>query len=322
MSTFYYYDEDEKSFIQVEYKPVERFFHTAAQLSLYGIVIAGLLIVLLSTYAGTPAEIALKAENRELLNQLNRTRSSIISLDEQLRLIAKSDNELYRSIFGIEPISEDERMAGVGGSEMIDRFDIYQAESAEILKWTITNLEALERRVNIQKLSFEELKHYYNENQALMRHIPAIRPINSAIVSGFGMRLHPVYRFRRMHEGVDFRARIGTPVYATGDGTITLASRYSTYGLTIMIDHGFGYESLYAHLSAFEAGIRPGRQVKRGDLIGYTGNTGVVEGPHLHYEIHRDGRPVDPLNYMFADISPEEYITFRRIAEENQTSMD
>lgn len=319
MSTFYYYDEDEQSFVQVEYKPVERLVHTVSQLMLYGVVISALIIVGLSTYAGTPAEIALKAENRELLTQLNRTKSSISQLDEQIRRLADNDNELYRELLGMDPISLDERMAGVGGSDMLNRFDIYQAESADLLKWTVSNLESLERRVNIQKLSFEEVKHFYNENQALMMHIPAIRPINSVVISDFGMRMHPVYRFRRMHEGIDFRARIGTPVYATGDGTITLSSRYSTYGLTIKIDHGFGYESLYAHLSAFATGIRPGKKIKRGELIGYTGNTGVVEGPHLHYEIHKDGRAVDPMNYMFADISPEEYNTLRRLAD-NETA--
>jgi murein DD-endopeptidase MepM/ murein hydrolase activator NlpD len=316
LSTFYLYDEESCEFVQVEYKPVDRLFHTASQLILYGVVIAGLLIVLLSTFAGTPSEIALKAENRELLNQLHKTKTAIAGFDEQLKLLAQNDNEIYRSLLGTDPISDDERLAGVGGSDMLNRFDVYQAETSELLKWTISNLESLERRVNIQKLSFEELKQYYNENQELLKHIPAIKPINSAITSGFGMRMHPVYRFRRIHEGVDFRARIGTPIYATGDGVVVLSSRYSTYGLTIKIDHGFGFESLYAHLSAFESGIRPGRRVSRGDLIGYTGNTGVVEGPHLHYEIYKDGRAVNPLDYMFVDISPEEYITFRRMAEE------
>lgn len=316
MSTFYLYDEESCEFVQVEYKPVDRLFHTASQLILYGVVIAGILIVLLSTFAGTPSEIALKAENRELLNQLHKTKTAIAGFDEQLKLLAQNDNEIYRSLLGTDPISDDERLAGVGGSDMLNRFDVYQAETSELLKWTISNLESLERRVNIQKLSFEELKQYYNENQELMKHIPAIKPINSTITSGFGMRMHPVYRFPRTHEGVDFRARIGTPIYATGDGVVVLSSRYSTYGLTIKIDHGFGFESLYAHLSAFESGIRPGRRVSRGDLIGYTGNTGVVEGPHLHYEIYKDGRAVNPLDYMFVDISPEEYITFRRMAEE------
>ena len=315
MSIFYYFDEEEQGFVQVEYKPVERLIHTASQLLLYGVVIAGLLIILLSSYAGTPAEIALKAENRELLTQLNRTKTTISSLNEELNQLAQSDNELYREILGMDPISYDERLAGTGGSDMLNRFDIYQAESSDILKWTVSNLESLERRVNIQKLSFEELKSFYNDNQAMMLQLPAIKPLNSVVISNYGMRMHPVYRFRRMHEGIDFRARIGTPVYATGDGTISLASRYSTFGLTVIIDHGYGFESLYAHLSAYAPGIRANRQIKRGDLIGYTGNTGVVEGPHLHYEIHKDGRAVDPLNYMFADISPEEYTSLRRMTE-------
>lgn len=315
MSIFYYFDEEEQGFIQVEYKPVERLIHTASQFLLYGIVIAGLLIIMLSSYAGTPAEIALKAENRELFTQLNHTKKTISSLNKELSQLAESDNDLYREILGLNPISSDQRLAGTGGSDMLNRFDIYQNESSELLKWTVSNLESLERRVNIQKLSFDEIKSFYNENRAMMLHLPAIKPLNSLIISNYGMRVHPVYRFRRMHEGIDFRARIGTPIYATGDGTISLASRYSTFGLTIIIDHGYGFESLYAHLSAFAPGIKANRKVLRGDLIGYTGNTGVVEGPHLHYEIHKDGIPVDPLNYMFADISPEEYTGLRRMAE-------
>jgi murein DD-endopeptidase MepM/ murein hydrolase activator NlpD len=323
LSTFYYFDEEEQGFVQVEYKPVERLFHTASQLLLYGVVISALLLVLLSTYAGTPAELALKAENKELLLQLNRTRSTILSLDQDLKRLAQTDNELYREMLGIDPISPDERLAGTGGSDELQKFDMYNAESAEVLKWTSSNLESLERRINIQKLSLEEIKQFYNENQQMMMHIPAIRPINSVVISDFGMRLHPVYRFRRMHEGIDFRARIGTPVYATGDGRVSMSSRYSTYGLTVKIDHGYGYESLYAHLSAFAPGMRPGRRVTRGELIGYTGNTGIVEGPHLHYEIHKDGRPVNPLNYMFADISPEEYVTLRRINDsDSQADMN
>ena len=322
MSTFYYYDETEQGFVQVEYKPGERLIHTASQLMLYGLVIAGLLIILLSTYAGTPAEIALKAENKELLSQLTRTQSSIRSLDEDLKLLAQNDNELYRAILGLDEISEDERKAGTGGNDELAKFDIYSRDSAELLKWTVSNLESLERQINLQKLSLEEIKKQYNDNQQMMLHLPAIRPINSVVISDFGMRMHPVYRFRRMHEGIDFRARIGTPVYATGDGRISMASRYSTYGLTVKIDHGYGYESLYAHLSAFAPGMRPGRRVQRGELIGYTGNTGIVEGPHLHYEIYKDGRAVNPLNYMFADVSPEEYVTLRRFNEENEQAIN
>ncbi len=322
MSTFYYYDETEQGFVQVEYKSGERLIHTASQLLLYGLVIAGLLIILLSTYAGTPAEIALKAENKELLSQLTKTQSTIRSLDEDLKLLAKNDNELYRAILGLEEISDDEREAGTGGNDELAKFDIYNRDSAELLKWTVSNLESLERQINLQKLSLEEIKKQYNENQQMMLHIPAIRPINSVVISDFGMRMHPVYRFRRMHEGIDFRARIGTPIYATGDGRISLASRYSTFGLTVKIDHGYGYESLYAHLSAFAPGMRPGRRVQRGELIGYTGNTGIVEGPHLHYEIYKDGRPVNPLNYMFADVSPEEYVTLRRYNEGNELTVE
>jgi murein DD-endopeptidase MepM/ murein hydrolase activator NlpD len=322
LSNYFIFDENECKFVPVMYKPLDRLIHTASQLLLYGIVIAGAAIAVLSNYAGSPAEIALKAENRELLSQLERTRSAIVTLDKKIVTLAEADNELYRTLLGLDPLSYDERQAGVGGADMLSRLDVYNTSTSELMRWTINNLESLERRINVQKLSFEEIKLYYNENQEKMRHIPAIRPINTEITSGFGMRLHPVYRFRRMHEGVDFRARVGTPIHATGDGSIIMAGRNGTYGITIKIDHGFGFESLYAHLSAVEPSVRVGRTISRGDIIGYTGDTGVVEGPHLHYEILRDGKAVDPLNYMFADLSPEEYVAFRRIADESERSLD
>ncbi|KPQ00318.1 MAG: Peptidase, M23/M37 family [Bacteroidetes bacterium HLUCCA01] len=320
--SYYYYDKDECKFVPVQYDAVDRLIHTVSQLLLYGIVISGVVISMIVNYAGTPSEIALRAENRELTSQLRHTRATILQLDEQLDQLVANDNELYRTVLGLDPISMDERMAGTGGSDRIAGLNIYQSDTSELLRWTLGNLESIERRVNIQQLSFEEIKAYYNENQQKLQHIPAIRPINSIITSGFGPRMHPVYRFRRPHEGIDFRARIGTPIYATGDGVISMAGTNGTYGITIKIDHGFGYESLYAHLSGLETGIRTGRRVKRGDLIGFTGDTGVVEGPHLHYEIIRDGRAVDPLYYMFADLSPDEYIAFRRIADTNERSMD
>lgn len=322
MSSFFLYDDDECKFVPVEYNTVDRFVHTAAQLLLYGMVISGIMISLIVSFAGTPAEIALKAENRELQSQLRQTKTTIVRLDDQLSRIAYTDNEIYRTMLGLEPLSYDERLAGTGGFDMLTRLDVYQAQTSDLLRWTISNLESLERRVNIQQLSFDEIKIYYNENQEKMRHIPAIRPINSIITSGFGPRMHPVYRFRRPHEGIDFRARVGTPIYATGDGILSMAGMNGTYGITIKIDHGFGYESLYAHLSRIESGLRVGRRVSRGDLIGFTGDTGVVEGPHLHYEVIKVGMPVDPLHYMFADLSPEEYIAFRRIADRSDRSMD
>ncbi len=322
MKNYYYYDDKECEFIPVEYRPLERVIYTLSLWILVGTVLSACSLSVLSFSVGSPAEIALKAENEVLYRQLNNTRSTIERLDQQIDEIAFTDNDVYRTVLGIDPISEDERRAGVGGVDLFAEFDSYSAQTSEILRWTAASLESIERRINIQKVSFEEIKAHYNENKEMMRHIPAIRPINGIILSGFGMRRHPVLGYNRMHEGIDFRARVGTPIYASGDGVIKSANRRGTYGLKLVIDHGHGYETRYAHLSRTADDIRPGVKVQRGHKIAYSGNSGVTSGPHLHYEVRRNGESVDPLNYMFADLTPNEYIEYQRIAEKTRVSMD
>lgn len=316
------YDPESCEFIPVEYKKSEEAIHTLSIWLISGIVLATIAISLLSNYLGTPAELALKAENRVLIEQLSNTKSSILLLEDEMQQISQTDNELYRSVLGMDPISEEARNPGIGGSDLYSEFDLYSADASEILKWTSSKLDNLERRINLQRMSFTEIQSYYNENQERLSHLPAIRPLSGVLLSGFGMRIHPTLKYRRMHEGIDFRADIGTKVFATGDGTITTSRLRGSYGNLIIIDHGFGYTTRYAHLSGFAENIRPGTKVTRGQLIGYTGNTGVTEGPHLHYEIRVDGQPVDPLNYLFADITPEEYMMYQEVARNNPKSMD
>lgn len=322
LKNYYFFDEQECKFVPVEYDSLERIIYNASLWILCGVVLAGISIVTLSSIAGTPAEIALRAENRALVKSLKQTRNKINNLDDQVHNLAKTDNEIYRSVLGMNPISYGERQAGTGGSDPYADYDIYQEGTADILKWTASQLENLERRINIQKTSFKELKAYYNKNQKKMKHIPAIRPVNGIMLSGFGMRYHPILKYRRMHEGLDFRADVGTKVHATGDGVVKYAKRKGTFGLLLIIDHGFGMETYYAHLSAIRKGIEPGTKVKRGELVAYSGNSGLTEGPHLHYEVHRNGKAVDPLNYLFADITPDEFAMYQDIAKNNPKSLD
>ncbi|MEX0780732.1 MAG: peptidoglycan DD-metalloendopeptidase family protein [Balneolales bacterium] len=322
MEQHYVYDEKDCEFKPIEYKSIDRLVHTACSAVFYGVIISAIAIILLSFIAGTPSEIALKEENQELFRQLHNTKNEIDEIDHQINELASVDNELYRSMLGVDPIPFDERQAGVGGSDVYSEFDIYQTETADLLKWAAGSLESIERKINIQKLSFEELKDHYNENQEILRTMPVIRPVKGIILSGYGMRLHPAHRTRRMHHGLDFRASIGTPIYATGEGEVIQARRWGTYGNFLEVDHGFGFKTRYAHLSEFADGIRSGTKVKRGEILGYTGNSGVTTGPHLHYEIRLDNKSVDPLNYLFGDISPEEYREYQKIAENNPMSMD
>ena len=322
MRNYFYYDEKECEFIPVQYHPAEKVIYSLSLWILSGAIVSVLSLVILTHTTGSPAEIALKAENEALHSQLEETRTTIEKLDEQMAELAETDNELYRTVLGVDPISDDERQAGVGGADLYTEFDAYSSDASDILRWTASNLKSMERRLNIQKLSFEEIKSHYNSNRELMSNIPAIRPVNGMVLSGYGMRRHPVLGYNRMHEGMDFRARRGTPVYSTGDGVVKSTSRRGTYGLMLVIDHGHGYETRYAHLSDIADDIRPGTEVKRGQLVAKTGNSGLTSGPHLHYEVRKNGSSVDPLNYMFADLSPGEFIEYQRIADQNPYSMD
>lgn len=322
LQNHFYYDEDNCEFIPIEYNKPEQVIYNLSIWILTGVVLSGLSIMLLSTYIGTPAELALKAENEVLYKQLETTKKSILDIDNQLKSIAESDNEVYRSVLGLEEISTDEREAGIGGGVPNPEFDVYNQSSAELLRWTSSKLENLERRLSIQKLSFEELKLAYNTNKEKLQHLPAIKPTSGILLSSFGMREHPVLGYPRRHGGADFRADIGSPVYSTANGKIRYSGLKGTLGRIIIVDHGFGYETLYAHLSSVAKDIRIGKEVTRGMLIGYSGNSGLTEGPHLHYEIHFNKQKVNPINYLFADISPEEYLLFQEIAITNTKSMD
>lgn len=322
LKNYYYYDEENCEFVPVKYNQLERIVYTASVWLLCGVVLAGIGISILSFSIGTPAEIALKAENEALKKQLRTTQTTIDTLDRQVDQLAKADNEMYRSMLGLETIPMDERKAGTGGADLYSDFDIHSQETAEILKKTAQNLENLQRSISIQESSFEEIQSFYNKNQKKMVHLPAIKPTRGDVVSGFGKRYHPILKYRRQHDGLDFKANIGDQIYATGNGVVKHAGRKGTYGRLLIIDHGYGYETYYAHLSSFAKDIRPGTRVERGQLVAYSGNTGMSSGPHLHYEIHKDGSPIDPLNFLFADVSPEEYSSYKRIAEQSQISMD
>lgn len=318
----YYYDEKNCEFVPVQYNNTEQVIYNLSIWILTGVVLTGILVILLSSYIGTPAELALKAENEALNEQLSETREALVGLDAEIDKIARNDNELYRSVLGMDQISYEERQAGIGGSDAYEEFDVYSQPASEILKWTAAKIDNLERKIGIQKLSFEEIKDHYNRNKEKMSHIPAIKPTPGILLSGFGMRDHPILKYTRMHNGLDFRADIGDPVYATGKGTVKFTGRKGTLGIVVIVDHGFGFETLFAHLSRVPKGIRKGVEVDRGELIGQAGTTGLSEGPHLHYEIHYNEKPVDPLYYLFADTSPEEYAMFKEISENNTKSLD
>lgn len=319
----FYYDEERCEFVPVKYNRSKKLVHSISFWLINGFVFAIFALSVLTKTIGTPAEIALKDENRALVSHLKETDKTLNEMQKQLEFIADMDNEMYRTIVGMEPLTEDMRLTGTGGADVYADYDYHSKDASDILRSTASKLDQLEQQMNVQVLSFEEIKSYYNSNQDRLRNIPAIKPVNGILLSGYGMRLHPVLRYKRMHEGVDFRADVNTEVFATGDGVVRFASKNGSYGNLLEIDHGFGMVTRYAHLSSFAKGVRPGKRVQRGDLVAYTGDTGLTEGPHLHYEVMVDGKPIDPLTYLIADISPEEYLMFKKTIEheENEFSL-
>jgi murein DD-endopeptidase MepM/ murein hydrolase activator NlpD len=307
----FYYDSERCEFIPVKYDPRKKLIHSISFWLINGIVLATLALALMTSNIGTPAEIALKDENRTLIEQLKNAEISITDFEEQLQQISEIDNEMYRTILGLDPMSDDIRRAGAGGADIYSEFDYHSNEASQILRSTASKLDRLERRINVQQLSFDEIKSYYNSNKQRLRNVPAIKPVNGILLSSYGMRPHPVLGYRRMHEGVDFRAEINTEIFSTGDGVVKFAGRRGTYGNLLEIDHGFGIVTRYAHLSRFADDIRPGKKVSRGDIVAYSGNSGLTQGPHLHYEVIVDGKHTNPLNYLIADITPEEYLMFK-----------
>ncbi len=316
----YFYDKETCEFIPIEYNIYQQVVYNLSIWILTGITLASIGMIVLSNFVGTPSELALSTENKILLEKLEETKQTITSLDQQIQELSQRDAEIYRSILGLDKAMDEEALLGVGGSNLYENYEIYSENAFEILSWTSQKIDELERRVNVQDLSLEEIKAQYNDNKIALKNIPAIKPGSGILLSGFGMRRHPVLGYVRPHDGLDFRADIGSDVYATGDGEVIFAKRYGTFGRTLIIDHGFGYKTLYAHLSVYEDDIKVGAKVKRGQVIAKSGNTGLTEGPHLHYEVHFNDKPVDPLLYLFADISPEEYLLFKQIAESNNKS--
>ena len=316
----YFYDKETCEFIPIEYNIYQQVVYNLSIWILTGITLASIGMIVLSNFVGTPSELALSTENEILLERLEETKQSITNLDQQLQELSQRDAEIYRSILGLDKAMDEEALLGIGGSNLFDNYEIYSESAFEILSWTSQKIDELERQINVQDLSLEEIKAEYNENKVALKNIPAIKPGGGILLSGFGMRSHPVLGYVRPHDGLDFRADIGSDVYATGDGEVILAKRYGTFGRTLIIDHGFGYKTLYAHLSVYEKDVKVGAKVKRGQVIAKSGNTGLTEGPHLHYEVHYNDQPVDPLLYLFADISPEEYLLFKQIAESNNKS--
>ncbi|RAW01368.1 M23 family metallopeptidase [Pseudochryseolinea flava] len=318
----YYYDTETCKYERVKTKTSDVVLNALGLFSLLIIIAAGLLAVS-RTYFPTPNELVLKnklVDQEFYLTEMNR---QVNDLKKIVEGVETRDDNIYRVVLGAEPIDKSVRDAGVGGSDRYADIRDKKLANGDLVIELSEKVDLLKRKLYIETKSQDELSRLADNKEKLYAAIPAIQPISNkqlmALASGFGMRTHPIYKVKKMHSGIDFAAAIGTPIYATADGKVmSVDVRFSGYGKMVEIDHGFGYRTRYAHMHEFA--VRAGQNVKRGDLIGYVGNTGLSTAPHLHYEVMINGAHVDPVHYFYNDLSAEEYEKVLELASiENQS---
>ena len=274
---------------------------------LAGIVIGILFLYLFLTFFPSPREKQLLRERASLESQLEVLNNQVDQMQVVMTDLQQRDDNLYRVLFGAEPIPLSVRQ---GAQRKIDYYEqLAQMTNSELAADLSLKVDLLEKEMYVQAKSYDEVAQMAKEQEIRMENIPAIQPVMNKdlkrVASGYGMRIDPVYHVRKFHQGMDFTAPTGTEVFATGNAKVDFAGWKQGYGNTVILDHGYGYKTLYAHL--YKTLVRKGQKVRRSDIIALVGNTGKSTGPHLHYEVRLNNKPVDPRNYYFYDLSPEEY---------------
>lgn len=318
----YYYDTETCKYERVKTKTNDVVINAVCIFVLI-LVAGGGLNVLFTRYFESPQQLMLRNEIKELEYDYSKLEAEVDELHKTLQSIENRDDNIYRVVLGAEPFEKSVRNAGVGGVDRYSDIKEKNLQHEDMLVSIHEKVDQLRRKLYIESKSQDEVVQLAQSKEKLYAAIPAIQPISNkqlvALASGFGFRIHPVYKVRKLHSGIDFAASIGTPIYATADGkVVTVEVRFSGYGKMVEIDHGFGYKTRYAHMHEFA--VRAGQNVKRGDLIGYVGNTGLSTAPHLHYEVLINGSQVDPVHYFYNDLTPAEYEKILELASvENQS---
>lgn len=271
----------------------------------------------------SPGEKSARKELSELKDQFKIVQDRLVLVNKVTNAIKQRDEELYRTTLGADKFPDELRLMGVGGSDAYASFR--NEPNSQILVKTFSQLDEVERKLHAQSISFKELVKLAKTRKLRLSSLPAIQPISNKdlarTASGYGWRTDPIYGTKKMHWGLDFASKIGTKVYATADGVVEIAMKnHWGYGKEVVLNHGFGYETRYAHMSKFL--VNKGDSVKRGDLIGLVGSTGKSTGPHLHYEVIKNGKKENPVNYFHSDLSPIQYEEIVKISSNSFKSMD
>tara|TARA_B100000614_G_scaffold261770_1_gene292486 strand:+ start:2325 stop:3293 length:969 start_codon:yes stop_codon:yes gene_type:complete len=317
----YYYDTKTLSYKRIRLSTknkLKRLFLFLIASGFFGF----LLVILFFQFFDSPKEKMLNREIKYLTSQFEIVQDKVLQVESVLDDIQERDDNIYRTIFEAEPIAKSIRKAGFGGINRYENLKGYK--NSELLVETNKKLDQITKQLYIQSKSFDEIIDLAKNKSDMLASIPGIQPVEkdkSRMASGFGYRIHPIYKIRKLHAGMDFSAKTGTPIYSTGNGVVKKTKRSRRgYGNYIEIDHGYGYVTLYAHMQKFI--VKRGQKVKRGEIIGYVGNTGTSVAPHLHYEVHKDGRKINPVNFYYNDLNPEEYEKMLEISSRSNQSFD
>ena len=318
----YKYNPDTLSYEVVRIKPwvkVLRVLLWIAPSLVFGLFLA----YFITRRIDSPKERELLLELQKDKKEVEKLMSSIQLYNDVLDDIQGRDEDLYRVALYAEAFPDELRQMGTGGSDKYDHLS--NMTNSELLKQANEEMDKLERRLNAQSISFRELLKLAKDKEKMLACIPAIQPVRNSdlksSISGYGYRVDPVYKTMQMHTGMDFTADKGTEVYATGDGVVEVVEgKLWGYGQCIIINHGFGYKTLYGHLSAFD--VKQGQKIKRGELIGRVGSTGKSTGPHLHYEVIKNGEKVNPIGYYHSDLSPEQFEQLLEMSKNSSKAMD
>lgn len=317
----YYYDPKTLSYRKLEKGWRQKLRDTGIFL-LASFVMALLLVVFSYYYLDSPEEKRLKRELDFTQMQYDLLNDRLDEMTLVLENLQERDDNIYRVIFEAEPIPQTVREAGFGGANRYQNLKGYS--NSKLVMESTKRLDIITKQMYVQSRSFDEVIEMAKRKSELLAAIPAIQPVSNKdltrIASGFGYRIHPIYKVPKMHSGIDFTAPTGTPIYASGDGVVERPEQGMGYGNYVIINHGYGFKSLYAHMSRIAT--KPGQKVKRGEVIGYVGNTGTSTAPHLHYEVIRNGTKVDPVNYFFNDLTPEEYQQILLLSSQETQSFD
>ena len=297
-------------------------------LRIFGFIAAALVTAALISYfafqfVGSPNEKLLRLQNERLRDRYADLNEKAKSLDQQMAELEKRDNNVYRAIFEANPIPDSARAKEIENEKEIATVE--GMANNQLLSSIIQTLTTLSSRVKVQSKSYEQIDELIKNKEKLLSHTPAIQPLSNKdlnrIASGFGYRIDPVYKTVKMHAGLDFAAPQGTPIYATANGTVTIAgNKGNGYGNHVIINHGYGYETLYGHMVKVKS--NPGQKVTRGEVIGWVGSTGKSTGPHCHYEVHKNGNKIDPVYFFYNDLTPDQFDRLLKQAAASKQSFD